>query len=87
MPADSKDVGGNQATRSVSHKVTGIVIVPVSLVFMIYALVQYRNRAEKLLKRQDIRYDDQIGPIMLVTFLLLASIAAFTLSLHSMSLV
>jgi len=81
------DGTGSNADRFMSHKITGIVIVPVSLVFMVYALLQYRHRAYKLMKREAIRYDDQIGPIMLVLFLLFASIAAFSLSLHSMSLV
>eukprot|EP00951_Prasinocladus_malaysianus_P008459 scaffold61225_cov43-Prasinocladus_malaysianus.AAC.1 len=55
------------------HRIPGIIIAPVGIVFMIYALVQHRLRTTKILSKKEIRYDDQIGPFLLVLLLLLAS--------------
>ena len=63
--------------------IPGVAIAPVALVFMVYALAQYHYRAWKIRTRESTRYDDLWGPSLLTAFLLLASVAAFAVSLHS----
>jgi len=67
-----------------SRQIPGLVIVPLALVFMIYALVQYHYRTKKLLSREKMRYDDQWGPLLLVVFLILASLTAFMLLVQNL---
>ena len=73
-----------RSVNRLSRQIPGLVIVPLSLVFMVYALVQYRYRTKKLLSRDRMRYDDQWGPLLLVIFLITASLTAFMLLLQSM---
>ncbi|GMH40033.1 hypothetical protein BSKO_07937 [Bryopsis sp. KO-2023] len=54
--------------ETASH-LSGALITPVALLFIVYALVMYRKRSIQILRRETVRYDDQKGPIFL-TFLL-----------------
>ena len=42
-------------------QVAGIIIVPVALGFLAYALCQYRHRTGQIMSRKNVRYDDQRG--------------------------
>jgi len=50
----------------------GLILMPVSVIFMIYALVVFRDRANKIYMREPMRYDDTRGPTILVVVLALA---------------
>ena len=75
--------GGTEAVLPWHQVIPGVAIAPVALVFMVYALAQYQYRAWKIRTRESTRYDDLWGPSLLTAFLLLASVAAFAVSLHS----
>ncbi|EPY35288.1 vacuolar transporter chaperone [Strigomonas culicis] len=59
-------------------ELAGLVLLPVSIVFMVYSLFIFRDRANKIYMREPMRYDDTRGPTMLVivlgTSLVLATI-------------
>jgi uncharacterized membrane protein YidH (DUF202 family) len=79
-----EDVNSGGEGAAVWQRIPGLVIAPVALVFMVYALVQYQYRAWKIRARDSIiRYDDLWGPSLLTAFLLLASVAAFAVSLNT----
>ena len=43
----------------------GIILLPVSLIFALYALYTYTWRAEKIRTREATRWDDPMGPVLL----------------------
>lgn len=47
---------------------------------MLYALWMYKKRTIQILRRQTVRFDDQIGPVLLVVLLLAATISAIILT-------
>jgi len=52
-------------------KVAGFLFIILSLVFMIYAIVLFLVRRHKIATRQRGPYDERVGPIMIVTLLML----------------
>ena len=64
----------------------GIVIAPIAVLFMLYALWMYKKRTVQILRRQTVRFDDQIGPVLLVVLLLAATISAIILTAISANL-
>lgn len=63
-------------------ELAGLVLLPVSLIFMVYALVIFRSRASKIYMREPMRYDDTRGPTMLVVVLGVAITLATVFSLQ-----
>lgn len=63
-------------------ELAGLVLLPVSLVFMIYALFIFRSRASKIYMREPMRYDDTRGPTLLVVVLAVAITLATVFSLQ-----
>lgn len=57
-----------------------MVMAPLALVFMLYALYVYRKRSAQILRREAVRYDDQRGPVLLVAMLLILLLVAYVLS-------
>ena len=58
----------------------GLALAPVAILFMVYALVTYLIRANRIARREpSTRYDDIFGPSALVSFLFLVSIASIIL--------
>lgn len=57
-----------------------MVISPVALLFMMYALYMYKKRTVQILRRENVRYDDQRGPVLLVFLLLIATVIAFAVT-------
>ena len=53
-------------------RVAGTVFVPVSLIFMFYALGVYYWRLGKINSRDGSRYDDPYGPVLLTVLLSIA---------------
>ena len=53
---------------------------------MLYALWMYKKRTVQILRRQTVRFDDQIGPVLLVVLLLAATISAIILTAISANL-
>jgi hypothetical protein len=45
----------------------GIILLPVSLLFALYALYTYTWRADKIRTREQARWDDPMGPVLLAS--------------------
>eukprot|EP00887_Chlorella_sp_A99_P003724 scaffold7.g3724.t1 len=65
--------------RCRASKISGAIIAPVALLFMMYALFMYKKRTLQILRRQTVRYDDQRGPVLLVAVLIAAMVTAYIL--------
>lgn len=68
-------------TNSDGAELAGLVLLPVSVAFMLYALYVFRFRAHCIYMREPMRYDDTKGPTVLVTVLVISLILStmFTL--------
>ncbi|CUG52588.1 Hypothetical protein, putative [Bodo saltans] len=69
-------------TNSDGAVLAGLVLLPVSLIFMVYSLYVFRMRASKIYMREPMRYDDTRGPTMLVVVLGVAISLATVFSLQ-----
>ncbi|ORC86274.1 vacuolar transporter chaperone [Trypanosoma theileri] len=56
-------------TSSNAAELAGLVLLPVSIIFMVYSLFVFRDRANKIYMREPMRYDDTRGPTVLVLVL------------------
>ena len=63
-------------------QLAGIILLPVSILFMVYALAVFRRRAHCIYMREPIRYDDTRGPTLLVVILAVALIMSTYFSLR-----
>lgn len=64
-------------------QLSGAILAPVSVLFMLYALVQFKRRTRQILTLSTTRYDDQRGPVMLT--LLLAAVTLMVVVLGILS--
>ncbi|KEG10038.1 vacuolar transporter chaperone [Trypanosoma grayi] len=69
-------------TSSNAAELAGLVLLPVSILFMVYSLFIFRDRANKIYMREPMRYDDTRGPTMLVLVLGAALVLATIFSLQ-----
>jgi uncharacterized membrane protein YidH (DUF202 family) len=63
-------------------ELAGLVLLPVAILFMLYALVTFRARAHFIYMREPMRYDDTRGPTLLVVVLTVALLLATAFSLQ-----
>ena len=63
-------------------ELAGIVLLPVSVLFMVYALVTFRFRAQRIYMREPMRYDDTRGPTILVVVLATSLLLSASFSLQ-----
>ena len=63
-------------------QLAGIILLPVSILFMMYALAVFRRRAHCIYMREPIRYDDTRGPTLLVVILAVALLLSTYFSLR-----
>ncbi|KAL6752217.1 hypothetical protein V8C86DRAFT_2761900 [Haematococcus lacustris] len=75
-------MGGGTACKA--SMVAGLAVAPAALILMIYALVMYRTRTGRILRRETVRYDDQRGPVLLV--LLLVGVLALSYGMAIISM-
>ncbi|KAK9808768.1 hypothetical protein WJX72_003237 [[Myrmecia] bisecta] len=78
----SSNLGPSGSTDSSSSGCgyAGMVVAPVAVLFMIYALWMYKMRTAQILRRTAARYDDQRGPVFLVLLLIGATLCAFIIA-------
>jgi uncharacterized membrane protein YidH (DUF202 family) len=69
-------------TSSDGAELAGLVLLPVSIIFMVYSLFIFRSRANKIYMREPMRYDDTKGPTMLVIVLAISMSLATVFSLQ-----
>lgn len=63
----------------------GIMLLPVSIAFIIYALRQYTHRAKMIRRLEPGPYEDLWGPTVLSLMLMMAILANFLLKIYSMN--
>lgn len=66
-----------------SLQYAGVIISPIAILFMVYALFMYKRRTVQILRRANVRYDDQSGPVMLVILLIAATLASLVLTAYA----
>ena len=83
MPSGS---GGGTSQSFASRRgaaLVGAILAPIGIAFMGYALYTYVWRARMIARRQLVRYDDQVGPFVLVFGLITAVIAGYVIIITS----
>lgn len=63
-------------------QISGAIIAPVSVLFMMYAIYLYHKRTKQLLMRSTLRYDDARGPWLLTILLILVTLLVIVLALE-----
>ena len=63
----------------------GIMILPVAIAFIVYAMYQYGRRAYMIRNRHPGPYEDTVGPTVLGIMLMISIIGQFLLKLYSMA--
>lgn len=58
--------------QSDGAELSGLLLLPVSIGFMVYALFLYQQRAHRIYMREPMRYDDTRAPTVLVIVLIFA---------------
>ncbi|KAI8924327.1 hypothetical protein BC831DRAFT_416276 [Entophlyctis helioformis] len=61
-------------------QISGVVFAIVAVAFMLYSLIQFHIRADRLAKKEkSLDYEDMIGALVLITFVLLSVAINFAL--------
>lgn len=63
-------------------ELAGLVLLPVAVMFMLYALMTFRARSQYIYNREPMRYDDTRGPTLLVIVLTVSLLLATGFSLQ-----
>lgn len=69
-------------TSNNSAELAGLILLPVSIFFMVYSLIIFKDRAQKIYLREPMRYDDTRGPTLLVIVLSASLVMATIFSLQ-----
>mmetsp|Transcript_9626 Transcript_9626/g.11517 ORF Transcript_9626/g.11517 Transcript_9626/m.11517 type:complete len:240 (+) Transcript_9626:125-844(+) len=62
----------------------GVILLPVSIAFIVYAMVQYTRRANMIRRKEPGPFEDTVGPTVLGILLMLSIVAQFSIKLYSM---
>ncbi|GMH45835.1 hypothetical protein BSKO_13798 [Bryopsis sp. KO-2023] len=81
QPSKCTNADGSVKPTCNGAKISGALIAPVALVLMLYSLYMFRKRSIQILRRDNVRYDDQRGPALLTALLVVVLIIAFIVSL------
>ena len=65
---------------------SAVVLLPVALAFIAYALVTFLWRSNQIKTRSDLRWDDPLGPVVLTCMLILALSTQFVLKVYDIFL-
>eukprot|EP00879_Flechtneria_rotunda_P000557 GHRR01000663.1.p1 GENE.GHRR01000663.1~~GHRR01000663.1.p1 ORF type:complete len:641 (+),score=240.85 GHRR01000663.1:33-1925(+) len=75
-------VGCMQNTLCGGARISGAIIAPVSVLFMLYALYLFKKRTHHIINRSTVRYDDQKGPVLLTLLLLAVTVVSLVLAIQ-----
>ncbi|KAL0024932.1 hypothetical protein WJX77_004294 [Trebouxia sp. C0004] len=78
----SSNTCASNNTACKASKYAGVIISPIAILFMVYALFMYKMRTVQILRRANVRYDDQSGPVILVILLIVATLASLVLTAY-----
>ncbi|KAL3764857.1 hypothetical protein ACHAW5_008473 [Stephanodiscus triporus] len=70
--------------HSVANQLYGIVLLPVSISFIIYAMMQYSRRASMIRRKAPGPYVDITGPTVLTVILMLSIVTQFSIKLYTL---
>ena len=69
---------------AVTLQISGCIITPVSVLFMLYALYTFKKRTHRILHQMTtVRYDDQLGPVLLTMLLVGVTVVSLALSFRT----
>ena len=69
---------------SVPDQLYGVLLLPVAISFIVYALAQYSRRASLIRRKAPGPYADIAGPTVLTVVLMLSIVAQFSLKLYTL---
>mmetsp|Transcript_16662 Transcript_16662/g.39888 ORF Transcript_16662/g.39888 Transcript_16662/m.39888 type:complete len:245 (-) Transcript_16662:274-1008(-) len=84
LAAGSMTIVSYSKDESIVNQLYGIVLLPVSVAFLFYALLQYLRRAHLINNRQPGPYIDVAGPTTLTIIVMATIIVQFCMKLHVM---
>lgn len=70
--------------QSTVDQLYGVILLPVSIAFILYAMVQYSRRASMIRRKAPGPYMDIVGPTLLTVILMLSIVAQFSLKLYTL---
>mmetsp|Transcript_8486 Transcript_8486/g.12119 ORF Transcript_8486/g.12119 Transcript_8486/m.12119 type:complete len:236 (+) Transcript_8486:97-804(+) len=62
----------------------GVILLPVAIAFIVYAMVQYTRRANMIRRKEPGPFEDTVGPTVLGILLMFSIVAQFALKVYSM---
>lgn len=62
----------------------GVILLPVAIAFIVYAMYQYARRASMIRHRHPGPYEDTVGPTVLGIMLMVSILAQFALKMYTM---
>jgi len=77
-------VAFTDAHDSVASQLYGVILLPVSIAFILYAMVQYSRRASMIRRKAPGPYVDIFGPTVLTVILMLSIVAQFSVKLYTL---
>jgi uncharacterized membrane protein YidH (DUF202 family) len=84
-PVTSMGCGADLCSLALTPQMYGLILLPVSLIFACYALYTYKWRAAKIRTREQSRWDDPMGPILLGSAFTLALTAQLAIKIYYVS--
>jgi len=75
---------GNQDDMRVPNQLYGVMLLPVAIAFILYAMTQYSRRASLIRRKAPGPYADIVGPTVLTVVLMLSIVTQFSLKLYTL---
>ena len=70
-------LSGSSKGGAASSKVVGMILLPLAVLFVVYALITFHWRMTRIRARVDAHFDDRVGPTVLAVVLMLAYSSVF----------
>lgn len=70
--------------HSPANQLYGVILLPVSIAFILYAMMQYSRRASMIRRKAPGPYADIVGPTVLTVILMLSIVAQFSVKLYTL---
>lgn len=74
----------DSAKHSGPNQLYGVILLPVSVAFILYAMVQYSRRASMIRRKAPGPYVDIVGPTVLTVILMLSIVTQFSIKLYTL---
>eukprot|EP00581_Thalassiosira_minuscula_P031069 CAMPEP_0183767800 /NCGR_PEP_ID=MMETSP0739-20130205/12404_1 /TAXON_ID=385413 /ORGANISM="Thalassiosira miniscula, Strain CCMP1093" /LENGTH=277 /DNA_ID=CAMNT_0026006739 /DNA_START=252 /DNA_END=1088 /DNA_ORIENTATION=+ len=68
----------------VQDQLYGVILLPVSIAFILYAMMQYSRRASMIRRKAPGPYVDIVGPTVLTVILMLSIVVQFSIKLYTL---